>query len=54
MKKRIKRLPYVFDLMFDCKTEKDVKNTIKYLEQEQKKLESLKKYWDEYKRGLIK
>jgi len=49
-----KRLPYVFDLMFDCKTEKDVKRLIKHLEYEARRFKRLKNLWDEYERGLIK
>ena len=38
------KLPYIFDLYFDCKTKKELKNHKKYLEmsiEELKKLEEL-------------
>lgn len=48
-----KRLPYVFDLLFDCKTERDVRKAIEYLENKVKELKSLKEYWDKYERGVL-
>ena len=49
-----KKLPYVFDLLFDCKTETDVKEKIKHLESQVKLLAHLKHYWRQYKDGKVK
>jgi len=42
------KLPYEFDLMYDCKTEEDVIKLLNHLRTQAKKYKQLKSYWAEY------
>ena len=42
------KISYYFDLIYDCKSEKEVKDLLKYLESQVRKYNNLKDDWDEY------
>jgi len=53
----MKKLPYIFDLYFDCKTEQSVRKEIRLLKRtirmKTKRLNDLQEMWEKYQKGLM-